>query len=411
MDLIIGAGVTGLSYANFTKNDFLILEENNEPGGYCKTVKQDGFIWDYAGHFLHFRDEVIKDYIFKNIDPSNIIRKDKLTQIYYKESYVDFPFQKNIHQLPQQEFIDCLYDLYFRPELDVHTFKEMLISQFGQSICDKFLFPYNEKLYACDLDELDKDAMGRFFPHANFEEIIQNFKKQNDSSYNTFFLYPKGGSVDYIKSLLKNINIEKIYLNEKVISINLQEKFITTNANRKISYENLITTIPFNKLLVMINLDENIHYYTANKVLVFNLGFDKPSLNRNHWVYFPSKELIFYRVGFYNNIFDSERMSLYVEIGLNAEANEPDSELLLDQVIDDLRKIGIILDHNLISYHYVVLNPAYVHINSKSNEDMRQKMQYLDKFNIYSVGRYGAWKYCSIEDNIIEARELAKKLS
>ena len=26
---------------------------------------------------------------------------------------IDFPFQKNIHQLPQADFIDCLYDLYF----------------------------------------------------------------------------------------------------------------------------------------------------------------------------------------------------------------------------------------------------------------------------------------------------------
>jgi len=46
--LIIGAGITGLSYANFSGNaDLLILEADNEIGGYCKTVKQDGFVWDY----------------------------------------------------------------------------------------------------------------------------------------------------------------------------------------------------------------------------------------------------------------------------------------------------------------------------------------------------------------------------
>lgn len=39
MDIIIGAGVTGLSYANFTKNDYLIIEGENEPGGYCRTIK------------------------------------------------------------------------------------------------------------------------------------------------------------------------------------------------------------------------------------------------------------------------------------------------------------------------------------------------------------------------------------
>ena len=29
---------------------------------------------------------------------------------------VDFPFQKNIHQLPHEQFLTCLVDLYFRDE-------------------------------------------------------------------------------------------------------------------------------------------------------------------------------------------------------------------------------------------------------------------------------------------------------
>ena len=58
MDIIIGAGVTGLSYASFSRNDCLILEADEQAGGYCKTIKQDGFVWDYSGHFFHFRDPV-----------------------------------------------------------------------------------------------------------------------------------------------------------------------------------------------------------------------------------------------------------------------------------------------------------------------------------------------------------------
>ena len=29
---------------------------------------------------------------------------------------------------------------------------------------------------------------------------------------------------------------------------------------------------------------------------------------------------------------------------------------------------------------------------------------------IYSIGRYGDWKYCSIEDSMIDALELSEKL-
>lgn len=51
MDLIIGAGVSGISYANFTRDDFLIVERDATPGGYCRTTKRNGYVWDYSGHF------------------------------------------------------------------------------------------------------------------------------------------------------------------------------------------------------------------------------------------------------------------------------------------------------------------------------------------------------------------------
>ena len=31
--------------------------------------------------------------------------------------------------------------------------------------------------------------------------------------------------------------------------------------------------------------------------------------------------------------------------------------------------------------------------------------------NVFSIGRYGSWTYCSIEDNIIEAQELTRYLN
>ena len=33
----------------------------------------------------------------------------------------------------------------------------------------------------------------------------------------------------------------------------------------------------------------------------------------------------------------------------------------------------------------------------------------LARADVYSIGRYGGWTYCSIEDNIVEARALAQQ--
>lgn len=409
MDIIIGAGATGLSYASFTKNDYLIIEQDKEIGGYCKTIKQDGFVWDYSGHFFHFRKPELEDYIYKFIDKDTILKCQKHTQILYKNYYIDFPFQKNIHQLEKDEFIDCLYDLFNNEHKDYSTFKEMLYCKFGKSIAEKFLIPYNEKLYACDLNKLDVNAMGRFFPYADKEDIIRNFKKNDNHSYNEYFTYPKGGAIEYINSLYKRLDSSKIITKESVLRIDAREKVIYTD-KRTIKYDNLISTIPFPFLMDKVGLDYDKSIYSWNKVLVFNLGFDsKGNDTKNNWIYIPDKNCSFYRIGYYDNIFNNDRMSVYIELGFDKNT-EIDIDYWFNKVMTDLINYGIVNVQKLVSHHNVIMNPAYVHITSESVNDVINKKKILEDSSIYSIGRYGNWTYCSIEDGMIMARTLADKL-
>ena len=197
--LILGGGISGLTFANYV-DDYLIVEKEERVGGYCKTTLKKGYVWDYAGHFFHFNTKEWKEKFINKIDKEDIIYKNKCTKIYYKGKLIDYPFQKNIHQLPKKEFIDCLYDLFTKEEKEKYeNFLDMLYGKFGKSITEKFLKPYNEKLYACDLKLLDTNAMGRFFPYADKNDIIKNMKNNNDVSYNNVFLYPKKRSRKFYK--------------------------------------------------------------------------------------------------------------------------------------------------------------------------------------------------------------------
>lgn len=408
-NLIIGAGVSGLSFANFIKGDsYLIIEQDSEVGGYCKTIEKDGFVWDYSGHFFHFQNPTIKSFLLKRMAKNAVVNVTKNSKIFYNKLYVDFPFQKNIHQLPLNEFLECLHDLYFAKGKKPSSFKEMVYANYGRSIAEKFLIPYNEKLYACDLNSLDKDAMGRFFPEANFDSVLRHFVSPDQKSYNSIFTYPKKGAIQYVHALLKDLNTKKILLNESLIKIDYKNHIAYTN-KRTIKYNHLISSAPFPKLLELTKLPFNKKHFTFNKVLVFNLGFNGKGNREHHWVYFPNKEYRFYRIGYYDNIIPKNRMSLYVEIGMK-DNEKVDVKKELATVLRDLKKAGIITNQKLIASHNVVMNPAYVHINQKSQEAFLNKHQLLNEHGIYSIGRYGGWKYCSIEDNIIEARELSKKL-
>jgi len=415
--LIIGAGISGLTFANYCKDDYIIVEKENEVGGYCRTIKKGDYIWDYAGHFFHFNTEEFKNKFLKQMPKEEIIYNDKCTKIYYKNNFIDFPFQTNIHQLEKEEFIDCLYDLFNKEEKENYdNFLDMLYGKFGVSIVEKFLKPYNEKLYAVNLEELDVDAMGRFFPYANKEEIIKNMKEQEVNSYNSSFLYPKNGAGSFIKILYDNLNHNKILLNTSVISIDVHNKKAKLSNNEEIEYEYLINTIPLNKFLnIHKGYDSLIEKMSYNKVLVFNLGFDKksPLCTKEHWLYIPTKDCNFYRCGFYDNILGTNKLSMYIEIGYNKneEITKEEINKQLKLTLKNLLDMGIITNKmNLKEYVSLIMDPAYVHINTDTEKKIQKAKEELKKENIYTIGRYGAWIYNSMEDSMLKAKELAEKI-
>src|SRR6185295_12442862 len=152
----------------------------------------------------------------------------------------------------------------------------MLYARFGRSIAEKFLIPYNEKLYACDLGTLDKDAMGRFFPHADLTDIIRNMKVAANAGYNATFTYPEGGAIEYVKALASAVRPSGIALSEPLLEIDLANKVART-PKRSIQFERLVSSAPFNRLVAHVTpaLPHEPSDFSWNKVLVFNLGFDK----------------------------------------------------------------------------------------------------------------------------------------
>ena len=416
----IGAGVSGLGFANAWRehhpgHQVLVLEREAEPGGYCRTVEQAGFVWDYSGHFFHFKHPEIEQWLRARMPGEDVRTVERVAKIRFAGRDIDFPFQKHIHQLPLADFLECLTELYFRPPsgtraTPARSFGEMLEQRLGKGITDKFLRPYNEKLYATPLDTLDVDAMGRFFPHADLADIIANMRpNQAQHGYNATFTYPAGGAIRFIHALLRDLPAGTVACDEPVLAIDLDARTVRT-PKRVIEYARLVSSAPLPALARLCKVEHDSDVFTSNRVLVFNLGFDTKGRTDTHWMYFPDPADVFYRVGWYDNILGGDRMSLYVEIGAPGRA-EFDVEALRERVLADLRRQGIITTQRLVSHHHVVLDPAYVHITKASLVETARLRAVLAHRGVHSVGRYGGWTYCSIEDNLLETRELAARLS
>lgn len=398
--IIIGAGITGLTVAEqLCDKNYLVIEKESHIGGYCASIKKGEYVWDYAGHFFHFKDQGELELFKKKFSTSEYIEVKKNTKVVYKDKLITYPFQNNLQELEESEYKECILGIKNRvKKFEYDSFLDMLYSQYGIGVVEKFLRPYNEKLYACDLNELDVNAMGRFFPSVHTMEGV-------DKTYNNDFFYLYDGTERYVKKIAFDEN--KIIMNCMVDSLDIENRVLVTSDGVSYKYNVLISTIPLKTLINMCGITPETKM-TCNKVLVFNIGFDKKTdIQDVHWLYVPDKNINFYRVGFYDNIASSEKGSLYVEVAF-AEGQTINPEVEFECVIKGLRKIGIITNQEVIAYDYVIMNPGYVHIkNQQYVDELREKLR---KYNIFTLGRYGGWTYNSMEDCVIEAKETVKEM-
>ena len=420
--LVVGAGISGLGFRGFWreaggKGAVVVVDKAAAPGGYCRTVKQDGFVWDYSGHFFHFRHKDLEQRLVSRMPANAVATIHKRSRVVDVDGCeVSFPYQRSIGELPPAAFKACLVDLWNAEQARATTtttttsFKDRVFSRLGRSIGERFLVPYNEKLYATDLDDLDVDCMGRFFPATSFADVMQALSSTSkDEGYNATFTYPRGGAVEYVNALLQDLAPGELALGEQLLAIDLSTKTATTSS-RALRFERLITSAPLPQTLKAAGVAHDEQAFSGNRVLVFNLGFDAKGRDDAHWIYFAQRALPFYRVGFYDNIFGDDRMSLYVEIGLPA-VGDVDVNGWKTSVLRGLVAAGVITHQKLVSWHSIVMDPAYVHITARSLAETARTRAVLEAAGVFSLGRYGGWTYCSIEDNLVEARALAQRLS
>ena len=88
---------------------------------------------------------------------------------------------------------------------------------------------------------------------------------------------------------------------EPVTAIDLAARELTT-PRRRLRYRRVVSSAPLPALARICGVAHDPAVFSSNKVLVFNLGFDRKGARDVHWMYFPDPSIAFYRVGWYDNI-------------------------------------------------------------------------------------------------------------
>lgn len=422
---ILGAGMAGLSAAWHLQKKGIncrVFEKEQDVGGLCRSKNIKGFIFDCDGHLLHFRHRYTFNFVNRLLK-NNLAEHQRDAWIYSYGNYIKYPFQANFYSLPLPVIKECLLG-FIQASQDTRrnqkkrgSFLDWINKVFGKGIAKYFMVPYNTKFWTIPPEKLTCDWFSGFIPIPSLNQIIEGTLGMNSSplGYNTRFYYPKKGGINQLPLALAG-QTKNIYTNCEIARINLAGKeIITVNGDRE-KFDYLISTIPLPVLPGMIK-DLSGDYRDLfkklkwNSIFNLNLGVESKRPMDKHWVYFPDKEVTFFRLGFPHNFSSSVvprgKSSLYVEVAYSK--NKPiEKNKIVSRIKRDLKKLGVLSvedkicaeDINQIEYGYPIYDTNYSRVRSKI-------LKFLSMNNIIASGRYGSWRYMSMEDVILQGKALA----
>ena len=247
--IILGGGLSGLSSAHYLGGKCLVLEAEATPGGLCRSFNKEGFTYDIGGHILFSKDRDLLDEITGWLG-ENVDQKRRNNQIWYRDRFVNYPFENGLSALDREDVYECLVSCLNRPDLDPKNLEEWCYARFGRGIAEKYLIPYNRKIWKRDLKEMSLLWVDRI-PDPSREEIVKSALGIETEGYlhQLNFFYPRRGGIQaLIQSLLNQLPEVQTGFRVKKI-IRKASGWEISDGERSIAGERIISTIPIFDLI------------------------------------------------------------------------------------------------------------------------------------------------------------------
>lgn len=430
--VILGAGLTGLSCAYHLRkagaSEPFIIDKNNSIGGTARSFSVDGFTFDMTGHLLHLHNSYTKKLIGKLLK-NNLNCCTRNAAIYSHNVLTPYPFQVHTYGLPKKIIQECVNGFaeavrkYSDSKMRVTSLPFSVWSKrtFGDGIHKYFMKPYNEKLWQVSADKMTAEWCGMFVPQPKLEDVIKGSKESAASNlgYNATFLYPKKGGIQtLVDALGKDITVKFNTSFEKIL---WKEKKIKLSNGQWFNYRYLVSSVPLVELLKRMDglpqkIQRLIPFLRWSSVIDVNLGVSRSDISDKSWIYFPEKKFMFYRVGFPMNftpyVVPKGCSSMYVEIPhIPTEKINWKSPDFLKRLRKELEDCGILKKSDkIVTTHIVPIEYAYVVYTLKWKSSILEIIRFLEENDILPAGRYGAWKYSFMEENILDGKKAAEKI-
>jgi len=408
---VLGAGVSGLTAARLLSekgHKVIVYEKNDTPGGLARTRFTDGYLYDpYGGHIFNSKHKEVVDWVFSLLPKENWKYTERNAKIFINGRYVSYPFELSLCELDIDDAVECVHDFILSqvgPEPD--NFKDWLTWNFGKAIADYYMIPYNKKIWAYPLEEMETQWMQGKMPLPSKKEMIRSMLLKNPKERkmpHSAFYYPlHGGIQTMVNAIAEGLNIKCGYKIENVRKVG--DKW---QVNSEEPVDLVISTIPLPELPAVMELPTNI---SANIVdLKFNslttIMFDCDETGIT-WLYVPSHDYRSHRVGYQSTLTpnatpDKGKGLAALEI-IGSQLDVDENFAKKTDILPIELGFNRVIDHEFTKYAYVIHDKNY-----RLNVD--SILNYFSKDSSFKLlGRWGTWNYKNMDLCMLDAMEIVK---
>ena len=422
MKIIIGAGLSGLSAAYHLGRDYRILERDREVGGLSRSVTVKGYTFDLAPHIFFTGSQYVNSLVNELLN-GDLVRQRRRAYIYLQGTYVEYPFEVNLHGLPQEIIDECIEGARHRPNFQPKNFMEWITATMGEGVAKHYMVPYNEKIWKYPLEQMNIDWVAGRVPAPSVEEMVKGAQSRGEREYgpNAYFLYPRIGGIGAIPKALST-RIKNISLNSDVSEIHTKGKrleviYAINGEPKRQEAERVLSSVPLPEIVKMIktapeDVVKAAETLVYNSLACFNIGVDRAAISDKHWLYFPEKEYIFNRISFPMNLSSETvpkgKSSVVVEVTYRGE--KPDAEETKEEVRQGLVHAEILRDDdNLEVFDVLDFKYAYVVYDLNHQRNVNLIQMYLKSVGVSSMGRFGEWGYLNMDKAILSGKSAAEE--
>ncbi len=370
---ILGGGPAGLMLAyqlqkrsDLTAKIFLIEKEKNV-GGIAGGFEFYGLHFDYGSHRLHLQTNPdILNEIVKLLE-DDLLDRTRNGRIRILGRYIRFPLNPAdlLLRLPPSFVFGFILDMCTKPfrriKSDQHSFASALLKGLGKTICDKFYFPYAQKLWGLPPEKLSEVQAQKRVAAGSFGKILtkvfSRFFNGKNNMANRYY-YPRYGFYEIFQKMANKVQIMgvDVFLNEPVTGLKKTHSGYAINTKtRQFDADFVFSTIPVTELASMLSdaPANAIEHLNHRCMVFFYLILKKSQFTSYDAHYFPEMELCFARMAEMSNYTDLPRKDI-TGLCFELPCNNDDTiwnateEQLKNWIIEDLHKIDLPVQNNEI---------------------------------------------------------------